>query len=694
MQPTDLPARKAATGAFRRGQPKTVSVFGSTDDWRVRYLASDGPTDPVQALREMDARGRERLLAHPRDLLADDEDLPAAERARRERLREGGAGITAISSDDAGTRTVFALSGRLWLVESDTTVRALATTGGVVDPRISPDGSKVAYHSDGDLCLIDLAEGSQQVLAAAGADQESWGLAEFIAAEEMGRTRGFWWSPTGEQLLATHVDEGAVDLWWISDPAEPAAVPRQVRYPAAGTANAQVRLWLVDLGGDRVEVGWDRAALPYLAAVRWDDAGCVITVQSRDQTRVAHLALDPASGKCQVRTIVEHRPWVELVPGSPRLAPDGELVHVAVDPGTDAWRVRKGERWLTEPQWYIRALLRCDETGVWASGTTEPQDNHLLRIDENGVACLTGGPGWHTPLATGSVPVVAVTDPLHWQPQFRVGDPQRPAAMLPNAAEAPGGTPRAQFLPSSGAVRVAVILPPSTAAAPVIVSSYGGPHAQRVVASPLSLATEQWLADCGFAVVVVDGRGSPGVAPSCEAAIAADLAGPPLADQIEGLRAAVAAFPGRLDESRVGIRGWSFGGYLSALAVLREPEVFHAAFAGAPVTRWELYDTHYTERYIGDPTQDAAAYEASSLLPLAAGLRRPLCLVHGLADDNVVAAHTLQLSAALTAHGRPHEVLPLPRVSHMTPQESITEHLLRIERTFFARHLGLPSDEG
>ena len=160
-----------------------------------------------------------------------------------------------------------------------------------------------------------------------------------------------------------------------------------------------------------------------------------------------------------------------------------------------------------------------------------------------------------------------------------------------------------------------------------------------------------------------------------------------LDDQIDALHAAGELEP-RLDLSRVAVRGWSFGGYLAALAVLRRPDVFHAAVAGAPVADWRLYDTHYTERYLGRPDAAAEAYDQSSLLPLAPKLRRPLCLVHGLADDNVVAAHTLQLSAALTAAGRPHEVLPLPRVSHMTPQASITENLLRVERAFFDRHLG------
>jgi dipeptidyl-peptidase-4 len=160
-----------------------------------------------------------------------------------------------------------------------------------------------------------------------------------------------------------------------------------------------------------------------------------------------------------------------------------------------------------------------------------------------------------------------------------------------------------------------------------------------------------------------------------------------LEDQVAGLLAAADDHP--LDLTRVAIRGWSFGGYLAALAVLRRPDVFHAAVAGAPVTEWRLYDTHYTERYLGDPTVDSGPYAVSSLLPLADELTRPLLLVHGLADDNVVAAHTLQMSNALLASGKPHEVLPLVGVTHMTPQEVVAEHLLLHQLEFLRRSLGL-----
>jgi dipeptidyl-peptidase-4 len=213
-------------------------------------------------------------------------------------------------------------------------------------------------------------------------------------------------------------------------------------------------------------------------------------------------------------------------------------------------------------------------------------------------------------------------------------------------------------------------------------SPYGGPHAQRVIRAGGAFATEQWLANQGFAVIVADGSGSPGRGPDWEREIHLDLANGILRDQVAALEGCAEQFPD-LDLDRVGIRGWSFGGYLAALAVLDRPNKFHAAVAGAPVTEWRLYDTAYTERYLGDPNENAAAYDASSLLPRAEKLTRPLLLIHGFADDNVLIAHTLQLSSALLAAGRPHDVLPLSGVTHMTPQEIVAENLLLTEVDFF-----------
>jgi dipeptidyl-peptidase-4 len=222
---------------------------------------------------------------------------------------------------------------------------------------------------------------------------------------------------------------------------------------------------------------------------------------------------------------------------------------------------------------------------------------------------------------------------------------------------------------------------------PVLLDPYGGPHAQRVLQARNAYLVSQWFADQGFCVVIADGPGTPGRGDGWERSVRGDLAHPVLEAQIEALQSVAELHPGRVDLTRVGIRGWSFGGYLAALAVIRRPDIFHAAIAGAPVTDWQLYDTHYTERYLGHPTEEPDNYRRTSLLVDAGQLERPLMLIHGLADDNVVAAHTLQLSAALLAAGRPHEVLPLSGVTHMTSQEQVAENLLLLQINFLRQNL-------
>jgi dipeptidyl-peptidase-4 len=252
-------------------------------------------------------------------------------------------------------------------------------------------------------------------------------------------------------------------------------------------------------------------------------------------------------------------------------------------------------------------------------------------------------------------------------------------------------------------IRTAVLFPswhqPGQGPLPVLLDPYGGPHAQRVLKARSAYLTPQWFAEQGFAVVIADGRGTPGRGPDWDRAVAGDLAGPVLEDQVQALHDAAGRFAD-LDTGRVAIRGWSFGGYLAALAVLRRPDVFHAAIAGAPVTDWRLYDTHYTERYLGFPDQDQDSYDRSSLISLAERsvvtpaadtiAPRPLMLIHGLADDNVVVAHTLRLSAALLGAGYPHAVLPLSGITHMASQETVAENLLLLQLDFLRHALGGP----
>ncbi|MGW9026342.1 prolyl oligopeptidase family serine peptidase [Streptomyces sp. NPDC055722] len=702
-----FPRRHARTQRFTLGAPRAFTV--APDGSRVVFLRSASGADRAHQLWVLDvADGAERPAADPGALLGGTaEQLPPEERARRERSREGGAGIVGYATDAAVELASFALSGRLFTAELRVgTARELPVPGPVIDPRPAPDGRHIAYVARGALRVIGAEGEGDRVLAEAEPETEpgsvTYGLAEFIAAEEMGRSRGYWWSPESDRLLVARVDETPVRRWWISDPAHPEREPQPVAYPAAGTDNAEVRLFVVGLDGTRTEVVWDRAGYPYLARVHWSAAGApLILVQARDQRSQLFLAVDPDTGATRMVHADEDPQWLELFPGVPCWSPSGQLVRIADEGGARVLAV--GERPLTGAQLHVRAVLDVsgDDVLVTASAgeaAADPETGeiHVYRVNELGVERVSQEPGVHTAVRAGGVTVLisATLDRAGSQAQV-LHDGKRVAGVA-SFAEHPGLSPRVT-LAQGGARRIpcAVLLPTDydgDTSLPVLMDPYGGPHGQRVVAAHNPHLTSQWFADQGFAVIVADGRGTPGHSPAWEKAVKDDLAAVVLEDQVDALHALAGDFP--LDLTRVAIRGWSFGGYLAALAALRRPDVFHAAVVGAPVTDLRLYDTHYQERYLGHPVQQPEVYRRNSLVD-DAGLvddaypARPMMIIHGLADDNVVVAHSLRLSSALLAAGRPHEVLPLSGVTHMTPQETVAENLLLLQLDFLKRALNL-----
>ncbi len=663
--------------------------------------------------------GEEQLLVDPL-AISDDNDLPPEERARRERLREQASGITAYSLSEDGRLAVFTLGGQVVLAdisssESIASIRVLETPAGSFDPRLSPDGSFVAYVHDGDLHVIHVA-GADVVLAHDDDPQVSWGMADFNAAEEFDRYRGHWWSPDSTHLAVTKVDNNPVQSWWIADPAHPDRPAVEHRYPAAGTDNAEVTLWLIATDGTQTVVDL-RSCHPtyeYILSVKWSKSGLLVTTLDRSQIdqRVIHVEAD---GSCRQIHAVTDPLWVELVPGTPLLG-DAGLFHTS-----DVLEGESGDRLLvlvdhagvtttvSPSRFLINQVVRISPEGSVLCVVTDRDHGSMyssvvwLHGDaETEVITIAGGPtdaGMHAVMgANDRLTLIRSSSLDRERAEHRVFLDGHQIGILTSHAELPLVQAKPSFL-SAGLrkIPVAVLLPADPNLAkpgvrlPVIMDPYGGPHAARVVGTRAAHASSQWLADQGFAVVVVDGRGTPGVGPVFERAIHHDLAGPVLADQVVGLLEAAAQFP-QLDLQRVGIRGWSFGGYVAALAVLRRPDVFHCAVVGAPVIDWALYDTGYTERYLGHPDEQEDAYERSSLLSEAAKLTRPIQLIHGLADDNVVAAHSLRFSAALVAAGVPHEMLPLSGVTHMTPQEEVAENMLLLQVDFLRRHLGGPLD--
>jgi dipeptidyl-peptidase-4 len=699
-----FPRRHARTLRFTLGAPRSFSV--APDGSRVVFLRSGSGTDRANALWVLDTDGGgERVAADPRALLGGaSEQLSAEERARRERSREGGAGIVGYATDAAVELAAFALSGRLYTAELRAgTARELPTPGPVIDPRPSPDGRHVAYVARGALRVVSAERADDRALTTPEAEDVTYGLAEFVAAEEMSRSRGFWWSPESDRLLVARVDDTPVRQWWISDPAHPDRAPHSVRYPAAGTPNADVRLFVVDLEGTRTEVSWDRKRYPYLARVHWSAAGApLLLVQARDQRAQLILAVDPDTGATRMVHADEDPEWLELFPGVPCWSPSGQLVRIADEGG--ARRLAVGERPLTGPQLHIRAVLDVSDDDVLVSASAgaeaaapEIGEVHVYRVNELGVERVSEEPGVHTAVRSGGVTVLVSATLDRPGSRVRVLRDGKQTATVPSHAEDPGMSPRVT-LTQGGARRIpcAVLMPRDYAGdtpLPVLMDPYGGPHGQRVAAAHNPYLTSQWFADQGFAVVVADGRGTPGHSPAWEKSVKDDIAAVVLQDQVDALQALAGDFP--LDLDRVAIRGWSFGGYLAALAALRRPDVFHAAVVGAPVTDLRLYDTHYQERYLGHPDEQPEVYRRNSLiddagLVDAADRHRPMMIIHGLADDNVVVAHSLRLSSALLAAGRPHEVLPLSGVTHMTPQEEVAENLLRLQLGFLRRALSLP----
>lgn len=795
-----FPRLRARTLRFGCGAPRSAQTVG--DGSRALFLRSDGPEDLVTALwlSWFDESGEhhETKLADPRELLgatADSEDVPAEEKARRERAREGGTGIVGYSADDDGNRIVFTINGRLFLTEiawNDETgapephTRELAGEWldedpemytPVLNPRIAPDGEHVLYTTGSYLMLVDIGgELGDRITAVYGVSVEdedgnpaenTWkiGLAEFVAGEEMDRYDGFWWAPDSQHVLFESFDTADEPTWYISDPADPEKPAAGRRYPRALTRNADVHLTVITLAFDEndryagitgnADVDWDREAYEYVAAVSWRRGhDPLVLVQNRRQTRdqvleVAVAADGAALGATRVLEEHANEQWIDLVHGTPAYTPDDRLVCSLNDMATDTNRLTVDGRPFTPAGWNVRTVLAVTDEDVlavvqrapeiatevpraWAgSGAASDAESLFGGHDarsfdvvsmgyDGSVAPITTEPGQWTASRGARGMVVSGRDMRSARARMRHIVTRRAvggvtdaviaantsdaanttditAADITSTAAEPGFTPNVTFTRlGEHRLYTAIIAPsPSSPYAhadklPVLMKPYGGPGFQQVVASQSFYWEGQWWADQGFLVVTADGRGTTGRGPAWDRAIFENMKGVTLADQIEAVNALPEAVsrlnadgrrPGvpAPDLDKVCMIGWSYGGFLSALAVLDAPNVFKAACAGAPPTDWTLYDTHYTERYLG---LDPDVYYRNGIVQDAPKLERPLMLIHGFADDNVTIAHSLRLSQALMAAGRPHTFLPLTGITHMTNDETVAENLLTLQRDF------------
>jgi len=695
----------AETRRYMAGRPAGAKV--TPDGKSVLFLRSQ-PKDARQTLYELEvATGATRELLTP-DLVLKGaaEKLSVEEKARLERQRVTVRGFTSFQLSEDGKRILLGLSGRLYVIERATNaVTELKTgPGPSIDPRLSRDGSLVGYVRDNDVHVLELATNTERRVTKGGTDVKPHGLAEFAAQEEMSRFSGYWFSPDGQTIAFQETDHTGMERFGIPDPMHPEAEPERFFYPRAGKANAQVKLALTPTRGGKVTwVEWDRAAFPYLATVRWPKKGALtILVQNREQTKELLLAVDPKTGKTKLLLTEEDPAWLNLEQEFPHWLDDGSGFFWGTEAnGGPEVQLRKADGSL-DASWVKPAAGYVDLVGwheasrtLYFSGGPNPTETALYRVKDAGaperLKTPLVGPGLEVGHLSedGSVLLATVMGPTQMPRTFALQPGGATLAQLPSVAIEPSLACSREVLELDGEPGswASVIRPKDFVKGkkyPVLLQVYGGPH--KVTVTQSMALESQWLANQGFLVVQLDGRGTPRRGRDWERAIRHDFATLIAADQVTGLKALVAKVP-ELDLTRVGVEGWSFGGYLAALLTMTHGELFKAGVAGAPVVDWLDYDTHYTERYLGLPQQDPKAYEVSSLLTYVPQARSPLLLVHGTADDNVYFMHTLKLSNALFRAGKPHAVLPLANFTHLVPEPLVTERLDEKIVTWFKENL-------
>lgn len=695
------------TWGFSAGHPTGITV--TPDGSAVLFLRS-GPRDLVRNLYELNTRtGEIRGLARAADLLSgEDENLSAEEKARRERQRVVARGIASYQLSEDAAKVLITLSGRLYFVQrSDGEITPLreSSAGPAVDAKFSPDGKFVSCIRGHDLYVIDVSTKEEHPVTTGGTDDVSHGIAEFVAQEEMRRHTGYWWSGDSEYLAFEECDQRDVEMLYIADPRNPAQPPHAMRYPRAGRSNARVRLGIVSVkGGATTWVDWDRDHYPYLATVAWGkDAPLTIYVQTRDQREAVLFRVDPATGKTHELLKETDAAWLNIDADMPKWLANGEEF---------LWTSERSGEWELELRAADGSLKRSYRPGdarmfgvcavdagrreVMVEAGEDPSQTHLYRIAlaNAGVAALTQGEGVHKGYFSREGDLW-VDDAYGLDGSHRTVLRGRDATVrgeLPSVADEPPFNANLELdrvQVGSREFYSAIVRPRGFVASrkyPVIVYVYGGPGHTMVTAASRSYLRQQWFADQGFVVVSFDVRGTPRRGREWERATVGNFIDIPLNEQAAALQALAAAHT-ELDLSRVGIYGWSFGGYFSAMAVCQRPDVFQAAVAGASVIDWTDYDTHYTERYLGTPESNAAGYRACSVLTFADQLQRPLLLVHGTTDDNVFFTHTLKMTEALFRAGRPHELLVLAGFTHMVPDPEVTIRLYEKMAQHFRENL-------
>ncbi len=704
----------------RPGAAVPVALRFSPDDRYVTYLASTD-SSLTQVLHALDTTtGARTVLFDAADGGVRDDTASIEEALRRERLRERGFGVTSYAWAETGKRILIPLAGTLRVIDLDPRREsqiAVAPGAPPIDARLSPCGRFVAYVQDAELHVAECVGGAPvQVTSGARGTGRTNGLAEYVAQEEMGRQDGWWWSPDSRFLAFEEVDETHIPAYRIVHQGKDAlggAAQEDHRYPFAGAANARVRLGVVPRDGG-VPVWMDLGNAEYLARVTWfPDGSLVAQLENREQTELRVVRFDPATGRGTTLLVETSDVWINLDDSlRPLKKGTGDLVgaflRTSEQTGFRHIEVRAADgrllRTLTSGDWIVESVRGVDEDRgiVWFSGTKDGvTERHLYSVPLTGGAPrrVTEAHGMHDAVldhakrrfldahhALDRVPVVTLRSLEDGAAIAVVHD----AATDPRVGELALVPPELTTFRSRDGVllHAAIYAPPGAKGpCPAIVSVYGGPHVQRV-SNGWDVTVDmraQYLRQLGYVVLVVDNRGSARRGLAFEGAIRHAMGDVEVRDQEDGVRELVRR--GLVDAKRVGVYGWSYGGYMSLMCLARAPETFRAAVSGAPVTNWDGYDTHYTERYMGLPAANANGYRTSSVMTHVDRIRGSLMLVHGLLDENVHFRHTARLVQALNRAHKAHDLLMLPDERHSPRDEPGRVYVEERMAAFFEKTL-------
>ncbi len=705
---------------------QAVELRFSPDGSRVTYLRGKEDDLRQQDLWEYHiADGVNRMLVDSRVLVPGDEALDEVEKARRERMRIAGKGIVEYVWAPDGKRIVFPLSGDLYVYDlgraSGEAVRRLTNTEVFeTDAKVSPGGRYVSFVREQNLFAIDLESGEERQLTTDGGDAIRNGMAEFIAMEEMDRDTGYWWSPDDRYIAFARVDESPVEIAKRYQIFANSFKTTEERYPFTGEDNVRIRLGVLELATGRkawVDLGDEQDI--YLARVDWtpDSSAVVLQRQSRDQKRLDLMAADPDTGRSRIVLSETSDAWINL---------HHNLEFLERSPGEFIWASeRSGYQHLyrydldgkqlariTSGDWVVGELQAVDEERglLFFDGFADTVlEKHLYAVALDGdgdadIRRITAEPGWHeivmaetgrayidTYSSRSRPPRVSLHaadgSRLTWLVENPLDETHPYYPYLERHSEPEFGTLTAE---DGQTLHYSLLKPGDFDAGkryPVIVYVYGGPHVQVVNRQwGRDIVFHQYLQQQGYIVFSIDNRGSANRGTAFEFPIHEQMSKVEVRDQARGVEhLRTLDF---VDPDRIGIYGWSYGGYMTLMAMMQAPEAFSAGVSGAPVTDWRLYDTHYTERYMSTPAGNPDGYDFASVMSHVGELAGPLLLVHGMADDNVLLNHSTLLLRKLQIEKMPFESMLYPNETHSFREPAINVHRTRLMMDFFDRHLG------